>query len=68
VRAFVDEYEAARGTPFTTAERAEIGAAVTYTRAYGARCEHALDPRATQFPPGSQRDMLIRFGEADLGA
>jgi hypothetical protein len=68
VRAFVDEYEAARGTPFTIAERGEIGAAVTYSRAYGARCEHALDPHATEFPPGSQRDMLIRFGEADLGA
>lgn len=46
-RAFVDDYERARGRPFTAEERATARAAAVYTRAYSARCVHAAgeDPR-----------------------
>lgn len=67
-RAFAREYEAARGAPFTAAEWEAISAAATYARAYGARCEHAIAPHVTAFPPGSLRDMLLRYGEDDLRA
>lgn len=65
-RAFAREYEVARGTPFSGAEWEAIGAAATYARAYGARCEQAIAPHVTAFSPGSLRDMLRRYGEADL--
>jgi hypothetical protein len=42
-RAFIDEYEAARGAPFPEPERRAAGAAAVYLRAYAARCTHALD-------------------------
>jgi hypothetical protein len=63
-RAFVAEYEAARGRSFDAAERRTLGAAAVYALAYGARCEHA---GATSAPePGSQRDTLRRHGEEFL--
>jgi hypothetical protein len=65
-RAFVVGYEEARGRTFSKAERARLAAAATYNVAYGARCESCGDPRATSFPPGSQRDTLARFGEEYL--
>jgi hypothetical protein len=65
-RAFAREYEAARGCPFSAAEWDAISAAGTYTRAYCARCEHAVAPRDVEFAPGSSRDMLQRYGGADL--
>lgn len=40
-RAFVGEYEAARGARFSPAERESIDAAWVYATAYGARCEHS---------------------------
>jgi hypothetical protein len=66
VVAFVADYEAARGTPFTPAERRTVGASCAYSLAYSSRCSHALDPRpgrTTGFPPGNWRDSLDRFGE-----
>ena len=42
--AFVDEYERARATPFSAAERRAVQAAYVYGTAYTARCQHALDP------------------------
>ncbi len=65
-RAFVAEYEAFRGKPFTHAERATVAAAATYALAYGARCEHCLDPRTNNFPPGSHREALARYGNQYL--
>jgi hypothetical protein len=62
-RAFVAEYEAARGAAFPVEERAVVGAAAVYGLAYGARCESCGDPEATSFPAGSQRDGLARYGE-----
>lgn len=65
-QAFIKEYECARGAPFTVAEQQAILAQVTYTRAYGARCEHSLAPTATSYPPGSLREGLVRHSEALL--
>ena len=65
-RAFVAEYEEARGRSFTRDERARPAAAATYNVAYGARCESCGDPTATSFAEGSQRDTLARYGEEYL--
>jgi hypothetical protein len=53
-RAFIAEYEQARGTPFTDEERRACGASVVYSEAYGARCGHAvgatdLEPHLREF-------------------
>ena len=40
-RAFVADYEAARGARFSPAERDTLDAAWVYATAYGARCEHS---------------------------
>jgi hypothetical protein len=64
--AFVEEYEAARGKPFTEAERATIGAAAAYALAYTARCENCFNPGATDYPAGSFREALSDYGEALL--
>jgi hypothetical protein len=61
-RAFVAEYEDARGRAFGAAERERLGAQAVYSLAYGARCEACGDPAATSFPAGSQRDGLARWG------
>jgi hypothetical protein len=58
VAAFVTDYEEARGSVFSAAERAAIDAAGAYSMAYTARCEHALDPHAAEFPAGSAREFL----------
>lgn len=65
-RDFVAAYEDARGRGFTREEQKRLAAAATYNIAYGARCEACGDPRATSFPPGSQRDTLARHGEEFL--
>jgi hypothetical protein len=40
--AFVEDYIAARGSPFTPDERRDANAAAVYSRAYSTRCVHAL--------------------------
>jgi hypothetical protein len=47
-KAFLTDYERARGTPFTAAEHHAARAATVYSRAYTSRCVHALgdDARA----------------------
>lgn len=40
--AFVSEYEEARAKPFTDAERRGVHASIVYSRAYSARCTHAV--------------------------
>jgi Phosphotransferase enzyme family len=64
--AFVEKYEAARGAAFTTAERATIAAAAAYALAYSARCENCFNSAATNYPAGSFREALSRYGEALL--
>jgi hypothetical protein len=59
--AFVHAYEAARGRPFTDAERAEVASGMTYARAYTARCEHSGDPQRAGWD-GSSRQALERWG------
>jgi hypothetical protein len=65
-RAFVAEYEEARGRSFSAHERRRLAASAAYVVAYGARCESCGDPAATTFPAGSQRDTLARHGEEYL--
>lgn len=65
-RAFVEDYEAARGKRFTLAEWTAVSAAATYALAYGARLEHSLDPDGRNFPPGSARALLAACGAAYL--
>jgi hypothetical protein len=64
-RLFVEEYEIARGTPFSEQERAAICAAAAYGLAHTARCEHALDPGGKDLR-GSFRETLVRHGEEYL--
>jgi hypothetical protein len=58
VMAFIAEYEDAREQSFSAAERRAVDAAGIYSMAYTARCEHALDPEAKEYPPGSAREFL----------
>ncbi len=44
IGAFFDDYEAARGAPFSRDERALARASCAYSLAYTARCNHALRP------------------------
>jgi hypothetical protein len=64
-RAFVAEYEAARGKTFDIEERRLCGAAFTYSMAYTARCRHALgnDERAT---PGTFQQLVATLGRRML--
>jgi hypothetical protein len=64
--AFVREYEQARGRAFAPAARETLRAAALYATAYTARCEHARDPRAGDFPPGSAREALAVYGDRFL--
>lgn len=65
-RAFIAEYEEARGAPFTAAERETLAAAATYSLAYGARIEHSLRPDQTDVPAGGARARLALYGDAFL--
>jgi hypothetical protein len=64
-RAFVTEYEAARGTPFSKVERTLLSAAATYAIAYSARCENCLFDDS-EYPLGSYRELLAHHGETFL--
>ncbi len=66
VRAFIDEYEAARGFTFTTAERATMAAVATYMIAWTARLEHSAAPDETDYPAGKYREALALYGDAYL--
>ncbi len=60
-QAFIVEYEVARGKPFTLEERQTLDAAIIYGLAYGARCEHALEPNVHVYPEGSSHALLRRY-------
>jgi hypothetical protein len=49
-RAFIADYEGARGKPFSRAERRLCGAAFAYSVAYTARCGHAGGFRGRELP------------------
>ena len=65
VAGFVRDYEDARGIAFTAAELGEVAAAVTYIRAYTARCEHAVDGTGAHWR-GSLRELLRNEGACSL--
>lgn len=69
-RAFIADYEVARGQPFSRAERDTIDAGWVYATAYSARCEHSdlvLGlPWARSPDENSFRGRLARHGRALL--
>ena len=65
-RAFIAEYEAARGKPFTYQEHQTLQDAKVYGLAYSARCEHALNPNETTYPEGSSRSLLTQYRKGHL--
>ena len=60
IGAFIGEYEAARGAPFSDPHRDLLAARMVYGLSYGARCEHA-----DNFPEvaDSQQGLLRRLGD-----
>ncbi|GHO90509.1 hypothetical protein KSF_005570 [Reticulibacter mediterranei] len=60
-QAFIVEYEAARGKPFTPEEYQTMRAAKLYGLAYGARLEHALNPQEISYPEGSCCARLAQY-------
>ena len=60
-RAFIAEYEVARGQPFTYQEHQTLQAAKVYGLAYSARCEHALNPNEKTYPEGSSRSLITQY-------
>jgi hypothetical protein len=75
--AFVADYEAARGAAFSAGERRGVIAALLYTKAYTARCEHSdaltafgtlpTGPVPGAVPEGGARAFLARHGAQLLG-
>jgi hypothetical protein len=64
-RAFVADYEAARGAGFSPAEYDAIDAAWVYATAYGARCEHSDERLGLPWAnTNGYRDLLARHGNA----
>jgi len=64
--AFVADYEAARGRPFSKRERASLSAHCVYFIAYGARCTHSLEPKKTEWEEDTWPYLLRTEGEALL--
>jgi len=75
--AFISDYEAARGAPFTAAERQAASAAMIAALSYSARCEHSdrqtefgtrpPAPAAPTLPPGGYLARLATDGPQLLG-
>lgn len=61
-RAFVNDYEAARGSPFTRAERALCAASFVFSVAYTCRCGHSAGVDAREVP-GNFQHLLASEGE-----
>jgi hypothetical protein len=61
-RAFVDDYEAARGRVLTRVERDVVGAAVVRKLAGQALTEHIRDPAGAKLGPLSIRSALLEHG------
>jgi hypothetical protein len=57
--AFLDEYEQARAEPFTPEELAAARAAAVYSRAYAARCGHAVGKDATRMQLRESADAFL---------
>jgi hypothetical protein len=71
-RAFIADYEAARGRRFSPPERKTIDAAWVYATAYGARCEHSdlvlnLPWASAEPTQDSYRGLLAQHARSMLG-
>jgi hypothetical protein len=69
MRAFVDDYERARGKSFTRRERALLDAGNLMVCAYGARCQQsdiALHPDVGGTPAAGWQRLLRERGERGL--
>lgn len=66
IRAFVADYETARGRRFAKRERRSLFARCVYFIAYGARCAHSLEPSKTDWEENSWPYLLRTEGEALL--
>lgn len=66
IRAFVADYETARGREFAKRERRSLLAHCVYIIAYGARCTHSLEPSKTDWEENSWPYLLRSEGEALL--
>jgi hypothetical protein len=66
IRAYVADYEEARGRPFSKRERQSLVAHCVYFIAYGARCTHSLEPNRTEWEENTWLYLLRTEGEALL--
>lgn len=66
-RAFIMDYEEARGRRFTQDERCSINAAATYGLAYGARCYHCLQHDPSHIAAGTALEALTQYKGEFLG-
>jgi Phosphotransferase enzyme family len=67
IRAYVADYEKARGQSFSTRERRSLFANCVYCIAYGARCAHSLEPDKLKWEENTWPHLLRTEGEALLG-
>jgi hypothetical protein len=58
-RAFIADYEVARGRPLTPEERRATHAAAVYVRAYATRCEHAVGAETDRASVEEYADALL---------
>ena len=66
IRAYIADYEYARGRSFTKRERQSVFAACVYSIAYGARCTHSLFPNTTDWEADTWPHLLRTEGETLL--
>lgn len=66
-RAFIAEYEQARGKMFTPDERRTMNATATYSLAYGARCYHSIQSDSNDIAAGTALETLMQYKDAFLG-
>ena len=66
IRAYVADYERARGRMFSKHERKSLFATYVYCIAYGARCTHSLQPDKTEWEENTWPYLLRTEGEVLL--
>jgi hypothetical protein len=66
IRAYVADYEEARGRPFSRRERQSLFSHCVYFIAYGARCIHSLEPDKTEWKEDTFPYLLRTEGDALL--
>lgn len=66
IRAYVADYEEARGQPFSKEERKSLFATCVYCIAYGARCTHSLHPETLDWEENTWPYLLRTEGETLL--